>query len=263
MERRCAEDVFSAERWLASAPLHEAGKTTGSGDTLKPGVRREELGCASDNLSSDPNAYPLIPTFSKPHSEVASTTHLPALKRFRKGASLVFWFSSRRKVPQQMQRLKNAAKGGLLRQKIPLPQPAEIYTQRGAAAQSPAPNRTANPLPEVHWISRWKKIPVSPLKLPSHPPFEILHLTAGTFRSAAGESSALKLSLAVSHSFYVFPGLRNRNQSHIPARRENLLHQINGFRTFLRSAGSSRKYRFISSRPVPVFRAEHGSYLSD
>ena len=102
MERRCAEDVFSAERWLASAPLHEAGKTTGSGDTLKPGVRREELGCASDNLSSGPNAYPLIPTFSKPHSEVASTTHLPALKRFRKGASLVFWFSSRRKVPQQI-----------------------------------------------------------------------------------------------------------------------------------------------------------------
>ena len=125
MERRCAEDVFSAERWLASAPLHEAGKTTGSGDTLKTGVRREELGSASDNLSSDPNAYPLISTFSKPHSEVASTTHLPALKRFRKGASLVFWFSSRRKVPQQMQRLKNAAKGGLLRQKIPLPQPAE------------------------------------------------------------------------------------------------------------------------------------------
>ena len=171
-------------------------------------------------------------------AEVASTTHLPALKRFRKGASLVFWFSSRRKVPQQMQRLKNAAKGGLLRQKIPLPQPAEIYTQRGAAAQSAAPNRTANPLPEVHWISRWKKIPVSPLKLPSHPPFEILHLTAGTFRSAARESSALKLSLAVSHSFYVFPRLRNRNPSHIPARRENVLNHTDGFRTFNQSVGS-------------------------
>ena len=82
------QDVFSAGRWLASAPLHEAGKTTRSGNTLKPGVRREELGSASDNLSSDPNAYPLISTFSKPHSEVASTTHLPALKRFRKGAPL-------------------------------------------------------------------------------------------------------------------------------------------------------------------------------
>ena len=86
--RAVIEDVFSAGRWLASAPLHEAGKTTGSGDTLKTGIRREELGFASNNLSSDPNAYPLISTFSKPHSEVASTTHLPALKGFRKGAPL-------------------------------------------------------------------------------------------------------------------------------------------------------------------------------
>ena len=30
----------------------------------------------------------------------------------------------------------------------------------------------------------------------------------------------MKLSLAVSHSFYVFPRLRNRNLSHIPVRRE-------------------------------------------
>ena len=83
---KCVEDVFSAEVWLASAPLHEAGKTTKSGNTLKPGIRREELGFASDNPSSDPNACPLISIFSKPHSEVASTTHTSALKRFRKDA---------------------------------------------------------------------------------------------------------------------------------------------------------------------------------
>ena len=96
------QDVFSAGRWLASAPLHEAGKTTRSGNTLKPGVRREELGSASDNLSSDPNAYPLISTFSKPHSEVASTTHLPALKRFRKGAPLFSGLAQDGRSPQQI-----------------------------------------------------------------------------------------------------------------------------------------------------------------
>ena len=51
-----------------------------TGNTLKAGIRREELGSASDTLSSDPNACPLISSFSKPHSEVASTTHIPALK---------------------------------------------------------------------------------------------------------------------------------------------------------------------------------------
>ena len=86
-----------------SAPLHEAGKTTKSGNTLKPGIRREELGFASDNLSSDPNAYPLISTFSKPHSEVASTTHIPALKGVPKRRFAVFWFCLDRKVPRQMQ----------------------------------------------------------------------------------------------------------------------------------------------------------------
>ena len=86
------EDVFSAGIWLASAPLHEAGKTTKSGDTLKPGIRREELGFASDTPSSDPNAYPLISTFSKPHSEVTSTTHIPALKSVQERCSAVFCF---------------------------------------------------------------------------------------------------------------------------------------------------------------------------
>ena len=55
-----------------------SGKTTKSGNMLKSGIRREELGFASDTLSSDPNACPLISTFSRSHSEVASTTHLPA-----------------------------------------------------------------------------------------------------------------------------------------------------------------------------------------
>ena len=51
-----------------------------TGNTLKAGIRREDLGSASDTLSSDPNACPLISTFSRPHSEVASTIHIPALK---------------------------------------------------------------------------------------------------------------------------------------------------------------------------------------
>ena len=80
------QDVFSAEVWLASAPLHEAGKTTRSGNTLKTGIGRGQLSFASDNPSSNPNACPLISTFSKPHSEVASTTHTSALKCFRKDA---------------------------------------------------------------------------------------------------------------------------------------------------------------------------------
>ena len=39
---KCVEDVFSAEVWLASAPLHEAGKTTRSGNTPKTGIGRGE-----------------------------------------------------------------------------------------------------------------------------------------------------------------------------------------------------------------------------
>ncbi|HIX49057.1 MAG TPA: hypothetical protein H9981_08645, partial [Candidatus Mediterraneibacter caccavium] len=95
----------SAGIWLASAPLHEAGKTTKSENTLKPGIRREELGSASNNPSSDPNAYPLISTFSKPHSEVTSTTHIPALKSVRERRFAVFWFTQAGS-PRQMQRLK-------------------------------------------------------------------------------------------------------------------------------------------------------------
>ncbi|HJD33652.1 MAG TPA: hypothetical protein H9911_03800 [Candidatus Mediterraneibacter tabaqchaliae] len=111
---------------MASAPLHEAGKTTKSGNTLKPGIRREELGFASDNLSSDPNAYPLISTFSRPHSEVASTTHIPALKGIPKRRFAVFWFTQAERPPTNTA-FKNAERRKLLRQKIIHPQPAETY----------------------------------------------------------------------------------------------------------------------------------------
>ena len=93
------QDVFSAEVWLASAPLHEAGKTTKSGDTLKTGIGRGQLSFASDNPSSNPNACPLISTFSKPHSEVASTTTPPRRSAFEKMLS-GFLRSSDRKSAQ-------------------------------------------------------------------------------------------------------------------------------------------------------------------
>ena len=124
------EDIFSAGIWLASAPLHEAGKTTKSGNTLKAGIRREELGFASDTPSSDPNACPLISTFSKPHSEVASTTHIPALKGFRKRRFSVFWFTQDGRSPQTNAAFKNAARRELSWQKTTAPQPAKTYNNR-------------------------------------------------------------------------------------------------------------------------------------
>ena len=51
--------------------------------------------------------------------------------------------------------------------------------------QLAGPNRTANPLPEVRGSFRLLKLLVSPLKVPFHPRFEILHLPAGTFRPDA------------------------------------------------------------------------------
>ena len=122
------EDVFSAGIWLASAPLHEAGKTTKSGNTLKPGIRREELGFASDTLSSDPNACPLISTFSKPHSEVASTTHIPALKGFRKRCFAVFWFPQAGRSPDKCSVYKRSGRGAFPAKDSP--SPADRNTQR-------------------------------------------------------------------------------------------------------------------------------------
>ena len=120
------QDVFSAEVWLASAPLHEAGKTTRSGNTLKTGIGRGQLSFASDNPSSNPNACPLISTFSKPHSEVASTTHIPALKGFRKSASLFSGFLKPEGPPTNAA-FKNAARSELSRPKKTLPQPTETH----------------------------------------------------------------------------------------------------------------------------------------
>ena len=106
------QDVFSAEVWLASAPLHEAGKTTKSGDTLKTGIGRGQLSFASDNPSSNPNACPLISTFSKPHSEVASTTYTSALKCFRKDAPVFSGFI-RPGVPTSKCRIVKAERKGI------------------------------------------------------------------------------------------------------------------------------------------------------
>ena len=102
-----------------------------TGNTLKAGIRREELGSASDTLSSAPNACPLISIFSKPHSEVTSATHIPALKGSFEKALRCFLVSSSRKVPRQMQRLKTLQKrGGLFRQKIAYFQPVETQKAR-------------------------------------------------------------------------------------------------------------------------------------
>ena len=94
-----------------------------TGNTLKAGIRREELGSASDPLSSDPNACPLISTFSKPHSEVASTTHIPALK----GSFLVLLKTEG--LPTNAG-FTNAVEGELFRQKRTSPQPEETHKAR-------------------------------------------------------------------------------------------------------------------------------------
>ena len=130
VKRRCFEDVFSAGIWLASAPLHEAGKTTKSGNTLKPGIRREELGSASDTLSSAPNACPLISIFSKPHSEVTSATHILALKgSFEKALRCFLVLLKTEGLPTNAA-FTNAVEGELFRQKRTSPQPGETHKAR-------------------------------------------------------------------------------------------------------------------------------------
>ena len=86
------QDVFSAEVWLASSPLHEAGRTKKSASTLKAKQGIGQLAFVSDNSDAQFNAYLQILSSSKPHSEVASTTHTSALKRFRKAAPLFSGF---------------------------------------------------------------------------------------------------------------------------------------------------------------------------
>src|SRR5699024_4405215 len=98
-------------------------------------------------------------------SAVTSVTHTPVLKGFRKRRFAVFWFTQAGRSPANAA-FKNVARRELSRQKAP-------------------------PLPEVRGPFRLVKLLVLPLKLPSHPLFEILHLTAGTFRSDARRKPTL------------------------------------------------------------------------
>ena len=85
---------------------------------------------------------------SKPHSEVASVTHTHALKGFRKGASLFSGFA---------QAGGTSTNAGFRRE-----------GERGTSPQT------------CGHISQLRKGSVSPLKIPSHPTFEIPYLLVGT-----------------------------------------------------------------------------------
>ena len=106
------QDVFSAEVWLASAPLHEAGRTKKSASTLKAKLDIGQLAFVSDNSDAQFNAYLQILSSSKPHSEVASTTHTSALKRFRKDAPLFPGFI-RPGVPTSKCRISKVGREGI------------------------------------------------------------------------------------------------------------------------------------------------------
>ena len=60
-----------------------------------------QLDFVSDNSDALFNAYLQILSSSKPHSEVTSTTHVPALKGFRKGASLFSGFAQGGRSPSK------------------------------------------------------------------------------------------------------------------------------------------------------------------
>ena len=94
--------------WLASAPLHEASITTKSGTMLKAETGRRQLGFASDNPPCQ--FQRIVPDFSytKLHSEVASTTHIPALNGFEK-ALRCFLVLLRTEGPPTNAAFKNAA----------------------------------------------------------------------------------------------------------------------------------------------------------
>ena len=87
---KCVEDVFSAEVWLASAPLHEARRTKKSASTLKAKLGIGQLAFVSNNSDAQFNAYLQILSSSKPHSEVASTTHTHALNTYLTPPASVF-----------------------------------------------------------------------------------------------------------------------------------------------------------------------------
>ena len=124
-----------------------------------------------------------------------------AERKFRKGASLFSGFLKPEGPPTNAA-FKNVMRRGLSWQKTTAPQPAKTYNNRRTF---PPKDKTTlagrNLSQERHsllgqierlTLSRKSRlncrlvlISASPLKLPFHPRFEILHLPAGTFRSDA------------------------------------------------------------------------------
>ena len=78
------------EVWLAPAPLHEARRTKKSASTLKAKLGIGQLAFVSDNSDAQFNAYLQILSSSKPHSEVASTTHTFVLNTSSTHSASVF-----------------------------------------------------------------------------------------------------------------------------------------------------------------------------
>ena len=78
---------------------------------LKAGTGRGQLAFGSDNPPASSNAQFRIFSYTKPHSEVASTTHIPALKGIPKRRFAVFWFTQAGRPPTNTA-FKNAAKWG-------------------------------------------------------------------------------------------------------------------------------------------------------
>ena len=135
VKRRCFEDVFSAGIWLASAPLHEAGRTRKSASTLKAKQGIGQLDFVSDNSDALFNAYLQILSSSKPHSEVASTTHVPVLKGDTKRRFAVFWFLQAGRSPSKCSVYKRSGRGAFPAKENPSPasrniQPAENLRQK-------------------------------------------------------------------------------------------------------------------------------------
>ena len=98
------EDIFSAGIWLASAPLHEAGKTTKSGNTLKAGIRREVF--CPQRVS--PDFYFFQASFR------SRLNHpYPRAERCSEKALRCFLVSSRRKAPSKCSVYKRGEKGAL------------------------------------------------------------------------------------------------------------------------------------------------------
>ena len=95
---------------------------------------------------------------------------------FRKSASLFSGFLKPEGPPTNAAFKERNEKGASPTKETPSPIQQKLIPRE---AQLAGPNRTANSLPEVHGTFCLLKLPVSPIKLPFHPTFEILHLPAG------------------------------------------------------------------------------------